>query len=280
MKTISYGLLALSLLAGGQVQAAEGRLLPSKPAPGLRAYTYEVAEVVNGKFTQGYRMAFDLQTGPDGAIDALVRAAEATTDAKTWQAVAVSDACKVATHAPSGGLARVRLWPMSPEAAKAMGPAFLDTCAPAGVFFPITDIVNVAVIPLTPTFKVETLKRKGDTAHYEGFNAHYDRAGETLTEITHGGEVSLLSLEGGKVVIDWAPAMADLDLVEKAGGQPVHLVGTEHFAFRVTLNATTGALVEAHTIYDDLDLKAHMAGMPDGVTTPVKISRTVTIKPG
>ncbi|HEY1752836.1 MAG TPA: hypothetical protein VGG29_16375 [Caulobacteraceae bacterium] len=55
--------------------------------------------------------------------------------------------------------------------------------------------------------------------------------------------------------------------------------GTEHWAFRLTLDARTGALIEAHTPYDSLDLKAHAAGMPEGASAPVKITRTVSITP-
>jgi hypothetical protein len=277
MKPICYAVLALSLATTAGAQAADRPPFRTSPLPGLHAYSYEVIETINGKVQAGYRMKFDLETSAAGATDAIVRSAEQL-QGGAWQAVTATDACKSAMRAPAGGLARVRLWPAAEGVSKGLGSGFLDTCAPAGVFFPLTDILNVAVIPASPTFSVGKLRRAGDHAHYDGFDAEYQRNGESLKETTHGGEVSLVSL-GSQAVIDWAPATAELDLVENAGGQPVHLKGTEHFAFRVTLDTRTGALIEAHTTYDDLDLVARMANMPEGPGMPQKITRAVAINP-
>ncbi len=277
MKTIRRAALALSLTAlGAPALAAPQPWL--KPAPGRHTYRYTVTETVNGGFQQGYRTGFDFQIGRDGAVDVLVMSAEESADGKTWRPVAVPEDCKAKLKPPKGGIATARLWPISSEAARTMDSSFLDTCAPPGVFFPITDILNVAVIPVSGRFGVEKLKKVGDTATYEGFTAHFDRAGETLTETAHGGEVRFVSLDARTAVIDWAPAPADLDLLEHHGSQPVALRGTEHWAFRLEFDRRTGVLIRARTTYDDLDLKMRMEGVPDDKLPKLKISRSVLIE--
>jgi len=270
---LALGLSAPDLAAGGPAASP----FPSPPTPGVRAYVYQVVEAANGKTRQGYRTGFDLETSPDGAIDAVVRTAEETADGEIWRPVEASEACKAAMHAPVGAVARVRLWPITEDVARTLGPTFLDTCAPGGVFYPLTDILNVVIIPLSPRFEVAALHRQGDRAHYDGFTARFDRAGQNFEETSHGGEVSLPVLSGGKAVVDWAPAPADLAIGQTVNGQPIQLTGTEHWAFRVTLDAATGALMDAHTDYDDLDLVARLPDVSAGI--PQKISRTVTITP-
>jgi hypothetical protein len=55
----------------------------------------------------------------------------------------------------------------------------------------------------------------------------------------------------------------------------VTLHGTEHWSFRIILDRRTGALLDAHTLYDDLDLA--VVGAPGA--PHVAISRVVTISP-
>jgi hypothetical protein len=279
MTSIHRAALALSLtaLAGGAAAAPPQWL---KPAPGRHTYRYEVTEVVNGQLHSAYRTDFDLEVTRDGTVEAVILKAEQAADGKTFTAVPVSEDCKTHMRAPRNGVARATLWPLSPEVAKAMGDDFLDTCAPPGVFFPLTDILNVAIIPVSGRFGVEHLERVGDTAHYEGFTAAFDRAGEGLKETTHGGEVRLVSMSAKVATIDWAPALADLDLRDRGpNGEPLFLQGTEHWAFRLELDRRTGALIRAHTTYDDLDLTIRLPNVPEGKQPKVKISRTVSIEP-
>jgi hypothetical protein len=279
MKSIRRAALALSLttLAGGAMAAPKPWL---KPAPGRHAYRYEVTEIVNGQIHSAYRTDFDLVVTRDGAVEAVILRAEQAADGKTFTAVPVSDDCKARMHAPKDGVARARLWPLSPETARTMGNEFLDTCAPPGVFFPLTDIVNVAIIPVSGRFGVERLKRVGDSAHYEGFTATFDRAGEGLKETTHGGEVRLVSMSARAATVDWAPALADLDLHDRGpNGEPLFLQGTEHWAFRLELDRRSGALIRAHTTYDDLDLTIRLTDVPPDKQPKIKINRTVSIEP-
>jgi hypothetical protein len=272
--------LAASLAASATAfaGAACSEPLRLKPQPGTYAYRYAVDENIVGTGMRGYRTDFDLVVGRDGSIDAVIRASQEF-DGKTWNKVTPADDCRAKMHAPKDALAQARLWPLAAGAAGGLGAQFLDACAPSGVFFPLTDILNVAVISVSGRFGVDKLHKAGDTARYDGFTANYDRNGETLKEVAHGGAVKLIALDRKHTVIDWEPDMADLDLDEHAGGQLIHLNGTEHYAFRLELDRHTGALVRARTTYDDLDLTVHMAGLPEGQAPKQKISRTVTIEP-
>ena len=274
--------LALSLAASVAVCANAAHAAPSlklMPNPGVTAYRYEVLETVNGAPQQGYRVDYDIEVNRAGEIWAVIRSAQEQPGRDAWRAVAADDACRTKMRGDKSALARVKLWPSHAASAKALGSDFLDDCAPPAVFFPLTDIMNVEVIPLSPTFSTPKLHKVGDVAHYDGFTAAFDRTGESLKETAHGGDVTLVALDTQKAVIDWAPLPADLDLIEKHDAQPLHLNGTEHFAFRLEIDQRTGAVVRAHTTYDDLDLLVQMAGVPADKAPRVKISRTVTIEP-
>ena len=279
MKTNLRRALALSLaLSACASAAAAAPTLKLTPQPGVHAYHYEVAETVNGAPQQGYRVDYDVEVSRNGEVWAIVRAAQEQPGKDAWGPVKVDDACRTKMRGGKDALARVKLWPSHASTANALGPDFLDNCAPPAVFFPLTDILNVVVIPLSSSFAGSKLRKPGDVTHFDGFTAAFDRTGETLKETTHGGETVLVSLDDRKAVLDWAPATADLDLVEHQGAQPLSLKGTEHWAFRLEIDQHTGAIVRAHTSYDELDLTVQMAGLPADKAPRVKISRTVTIE--
>jgi hypothetical protein len=263
----------VAALAAAAVYADEPAPIRSIPAPGIRHYLYEVIETINGTRHEGWRTEFDFVSS-NGAIDAVVRKTSRF-DGKTWEPVAVDDACRTAMHGGAESLARVRLWPLPPESARKLDSSFLDTCAPPGVFFPLTDILNVAIIPASPTFRTQELRQVGQAVRYEGFTAASDRAGEGIKETTHGGEMRLAALDPHRAVIDWRPDLADLELTESTQKPPMTLKGTEHWAFRLELDRASGAIVRAATTYDDLDLA--IVGAPPGAPN-VKISRSVLIE--
>jgi hypothetical protein len=275
MKTKIRIALAAALAATAAAAAYADGPAPVRaiPAPGVRHYLYEVIETVNGARHGGWRTEFDFVSS-NGAIDAVVRKTSSF-NGKIWEPVTVDDACRAAMHGSADSLARVRLWPLPPEAARKLDSTFLDTCAPAGIFFPLTDILNVAVIPASPSFRTRELRQVGQTLHYEGFEAAFDHAGEAIKETSHGGEVRLAALDPRRAVIDWRPDLADLEMTERAQKPPMTLKGTEHWAFRLELDRASGAIVRAETIYDDLDLA--IVGAPPGAPK-VKISRSVLIE--
>jgi hypothetical protein len=274
---LTMKLAAVAALALGVATAAPA----ATPTPGARAYRYQVVTRSAGQVQSGYRMDFDLRTGRSGAIDAIVRSAEQTSDGAAWIPVAVSEACRAAMHAPDGGLAQARLWPGERDPARALGPGFLDLCAPDAVFLPLTDILNVAILRVSPQYGVTGLKHAGDRARYGGFTAAFDRGAMAMREVSSGGTASLMARDKDRLVIDWAPDLADLNLQQrKPPGAPTVLQGTEHFAFRVEVDARSGALLRAKSTYDDLDLSVSGPGIPAGKPLHLKMSREVVIEPG
>lgn len=268
--------IGISILALLATAAAPGPqpVYRVKPLPGAHHYLYEVIETVNGARHGGWRTEFDLVSA-NGNVDAVVRNTSQFT-AKRWEPVTVEAACRTAMHGGADSLARVRLWPLPAGSTAKLGASFLDTCAPPGVFFPLTDILNVAVIPYSLTFHTQDLRAVGQSERYEGFEAAYDRGGEAIKETTHGGEVRLAALDPHRAVIDWRPDLADLELTEGAQKPPMTLKGTEHWAFRLELDRASGAILRAQTTYDDLDLA--IVGAPPNVPR-VKITRSVLIEP-
>jgi hypothetical protein len=261
------------LIATMLAAAAGGPAFRAPPAPGVRHYVYRATETVVGGPVHGYRTEFDLETS-GGAIYAIVRKSVVLDG--TWKPVEPDAACRAAMHGDGTSLARVKLSPLTPDAAKSLGQSFLAMCAPPGIFFPLTDILNVALIPTSERFRAAELKTVGQSLTYPGFEAAFDRSGIGIKETSPGGEISLVSLDPQHAVLDWKPAAADLELVEGANKPPVTLKGTEHFAFRVDVDRKTGAILRAATTYDDLDMK--VMGAPDSIPH-VRISRTVTIAP-
>jgi hypothetical protein len=264
---MTMALLVMMLAATGA-----GPVYRQTPEPGVRHYIYEATETVAGGPVHGYRTEFDLQNSA-GAVYAIVRKSSVLDG--SWKSVEPDSACRAAMHGDKTSLARVKLSPLSADAAKTLGDSFLAMCAPPGVFFPLTDILNVALIPGSH-FRATELGAVGQSLSYAGFAAAFDRSGVAIKESSPGGEISLASLDDGHAVLDWKPALADLEIVEKANQPPVTLNGTEHFAFRAEVDRRTGVLERAAAIFDDLDMK--VVGAPDSVPH-VRITRTVKIEP-
>jgi hypothetical protein len=262
-------ILLVALLAG---QTGSG-VFPAEPRDGTRHYLYRATEMAGAHQSGGYRTEFDLETS-GGATYAVIRKSSVFDGA--WKPVEPDAKCRAAMHGDKSSLARVKLSPMDPEAAKTLGESFLPMCAPPGVFFPLTDILNVAIIPTSDRFRASELRKTGDSLAYPGFDAAFDRSGIAMRETSPGGEIKLSMLDKHRAVLDWQPAIADLELIEQAHQPPVHLKGTEHFAFRVEVDRKTGFIERAAATYDNLNLK--VIGAPDSLP-PLQITRTVTIDP-
>jgi hypothetical protein len=270
--------LAIALAASLAVADAEAHRSVASVA-GVRAYRYEVQDIAP-QSTTGYRLDFRLRTEASGDQTAEVVRAWGF-DGKTWTPVTVDAACAAALHARPGELAVVPLYPMTPERAQ-LGDAFLANCAPSAVFLPLTDVLNVVLIEASDRFHLRDLRSVGQSAPFPGFSTSLHRPGLAMTESSDGGATTLVSRNADRVVVDWAPSISSLDLVEQdAGGpgQPVHLVGTEHFAFRVTIDAPSGSLESATTLYDDLNLTVIVPGLADAQRPRIASRRVVTIEP-
>jgi hypothetical protein len=180
-------------------------------------------------------------------------------------------------QAPAGTLAKVRLWP-PPAGDDPLGSAFLNTCAPGEIFFPLTDIMNVAIIPLAPQFGVRDLRRVGKTADWPGFAARFERYGRRLEERAPGGKSVLVSRTPGAEVVDWLPEPATLK-VDEGGAAPRHFEGVERWAFRVTFDPGTGMLRSATATSDDIDMAVQIPGASPAAAPHVSITRRVSISP-
>jgi hypothetical protein len=266
--------LALGLLAAGVAAVTHAGPWPTPARADAHVFRYEAQEAGAGS-TKGYRTEFRLRTDGKGGVVADVIASQ-TYDGKAWTPVVADRACRGAMGARPGELASVRLFPLSPERAK-LGDAFLPACAPAGVFFPLTDILNVALILASDTFSARKLGAAGDKVGFAGFSTTLDRLGVQMVEASDGGEVTLVSVDRDQATIDWKPATAKITLVEQAGASAVHLSGTESFAFRVVVERSTGALVRADTLYDDLDLVVTVPGLAPDKSPRVVVKRSVHI---
>jgi hypothetical protein len=264
--------MTISLLVMMLAAKGVGPAYRRTPESGLRHYFYEASETVAGGPVHGYRTEFDLQNS-GRAVYAIIRKSSVLDG--NWKAVEPDSACRAAMHGDEASLARVKLSPLSADAAKTLGESFLAICAPAGIFFPLTDILNVVLIR-GPHFRATELRTVGQSLSFAGFAAAFDRTGVAIKENSPGGEISLASLDARRAVLNWKPALADLEIVEKTNMPAITLKGTEHFAFRVEVDRRTGMLERAAAIFDDLDMKVVAA--PDSLPH-VRITRTVKIEP-
>jgi hypothetical protein len=262
----------LAALIGTAAASTVSPVYRTMPTPGVRHYNYEVIQTINDTTKKGYRTQFDLES-KGNSLFAIVRATSELNNG-VWKPGVPDAACREALNGSSDSLARVQLYPLDAGAAHDLGSSFLDLCAPPAIFFPLTDILNVMVIPIPGPFRAHELRKVGDVLPFPGFEAAYDRAGEQIRETTAGGKVRLASLDRRKAVIEWLPDQADLELVERGMQPPMESQGTEHFAFQIEVDRRSGAIERASTTYDNLDLK--IVGVPDNAAH-IRISRAVTI---
>lgn len=259
--------LALSALA--QAKSPFARF----PSPGIQHYQYEVVQTINGATRKGYRTQFDLIS--DGkTITAIIRhTAELAGD--HWKTIVPDPQSRSAMHGDARSLAQLQLFPLRKGAAHDLGDSFLAMCAPSAIFFPLTDTLNAVIIPVSDEFKTQELSAVGKSVGFEGFDAAYDRAGEKISEHVPGGQVRLVQVDRRHATVEWQPQTADLVSVDRTPQGLITLRGTEHWAFRVVLDRSSGSIESASTIYDDLDLA--VADAPSG-TPHVQITRVVTIE--
>jgi hypothetical protein len=264
-------LFAFSIVAIGSLAQAAAPFR-AMPAPGVRHYVYTVSQTVNGRTHNGYRTEFDLDTRNE-TIVAIVRSTSELNGAE-WKPVVPDAACRAAMHGNEKRLARVTLYPLPPQVAHSLNDSFLATCAPPAVFFPLTDILNAAIIPVSSEFRAPELTKVGQVLTYAGFHAAFDRPSQSIEETSRGGQTRLAALGVQRATIDWEPLPADITIIERAMQQPMTLKGTEHFAFRVEVDRRSGAIERAVTTFDNLDLA--IVGVPPSVPH-VRISRRVSI---
>lgn len=271
--------LAAVLAAALASAACSTAPFESPPKPGVGRYTYTVKEVAPGQADTGYRVAFDIETTAGPTMTAVVRSAE-TLSNNAWKPATVDAACAAALKARPGELARIKLFALTKEES-AMGPAFMATCAPPAIFFPMTDILNVALIMASPEFGAATLKQVGEARRFPAFSTSVDRPDTFIDARAPGGDIRLTALEPTRATLEWtADPMAVHVIHRMPGTGDVSLSGTERFGFRLDLDPRTGALIRAATPSDVLDVTIQIPGLPPGAPAPrMQITRNVTIDP-
>jgi hypothetical protein len=267
-------------LTAGEALLHAGAALAAAPHPrftpnsGTQTYHYEERETTAAG-ASGYSTDFRLRAERSGRVLVEVMKS-ATFDGKAFAAVVVDPTCAAAMNARPGELAGLRLYPLDAERAK-LGEAFLANCAPPGVFYPLTDILNVVLIQASDRFRAGELKTVGQAVDFPGFSTTLNRAGLAMSESAPGGRIALTGLADGVATLEWRPAVAQLHMDRQAGGRQVALSGSERFAFRLSIDARSGWLRRAETLYDDLDLTVVAPNLAADKAPRVSIKRAVTI---
>ena len=270
--------ITVSLALGGCASLHGHVVFQPAPIAGLHSsYRYVATERVPGQPVTGYRLDFDLLARRDGSLVAVVRVAERRVS-DTWTPAQISADCARALHAENGELARVTLQPLSAEAAASLGEAFMASCAPAELFFPMTDILNVAIVQTSAKFKIRQLHRAGDNASFSGFATQFDRLGTAVKAVSAGGRIRLVSLEKTSAIVSWTPEPMDLQITHHGEANPFTMVGQEHYAFRLEIDPLTGELVHASTVEDYLDVVLSMPGASPKSGPRLRIDRDVSIE--
>lgn len=264
----------VAIAAPAQAQAAPRWI----PEAGTHSYRYETATHVPGAPGNGYRLDYDLVSDGKGGLVAVVRGAWHKEGAPEWSDVEIDQACRTKLHAQGDELARITLTPIAPEAATNLGPAFMDECAPADIFFPITDVLNIALVQVAPQFSIAKLAKPGDSARFAGYAVSLDRLDTVAKLESTGGTTSFVSLVPGRATIDWASDPLKINLVHRRAynGADVTLTGTELFVFRLEIDPANGVLLGATAVTDKLDVTL---SLPGGFSQPLPITREVSIKP-
>jgi hypothetical protein len=277
MRPVGFVLAAFTLWAYAGIAAAQPDFAPHEGTQHLR---YESAERAPGQPDRKYRVDFDLRVGRDHGVVAVVRHAMSASG-DTWTDASVAPACAPALHAHSGELARVTLWPISPAASSAMNEDFLAMCAPAAVFYPISDILNVVLVQVSPEFKLASLHAAGDQARTQAYATHFERLGAAISVSARGGETRLTALTFHRALVTWTSDAMDLTIIHRGSlnGQDLTLSGQEDFAFQLEVDPRNGKLIRAQTTSDQLDLVVQLPNLAPEHRPHIAITREVIIEP-
>src|ERR1044072_5011650 len=102
------------LLAGLVLIAFPAEAQRWSPEPGTQAYRYQSVQHVPGQPDRGLRLDYDLVADAQGGLTAVLLRAEVGAG-QQWPEVAVAPPCRATLHAGTGELARIRLYPASPD---------------------------------------------------------------------------------------------------------------------------------------------------------------------
>lgn len=239
------------------------------PGPGSQAYRYQSMQHVPGQPDRGLRLDYDLVADAQGGLTAVVLRAQTGAGAE-WTDVPVDAACRAALHAGAGELARVTLYPASPDLQ-----SFMPPCAPKDLFFPLTDLRTLALVQ-SPWFGITSLAAPGDKHRFAPFAETFDRGDTAAATSTSGGELRFVSAEGSRATLDWAPDPMSLHVIMRgaAGGGDLGFQGTSTLVLRVVIDRATGTLIGATATTDRLNL---IVDVKDAPPQPIIITSEISI---
>jgi hypothetical protein len=239
------------------------------PEPGTQAYRYQSVQHVPGQPDRGLRLDYDLVADAQGGLTAVLLSAHTGAGA-AWTDVPVDQACRAALHAGTGEIARITLYPASPDLQ-----TFMPPCVPKEIFFPLTDLRTLALVQ-SPYFGITSLSAPGDTHRFAAFAEHFDRADTAVETDTPGGALRFVSLEGGRATVDWAPDPISLRVTMRgaASGGDLQLQGTGALLIRVQIDRATGTLIGAASTTDRLNL---IVDVKDAPPQPIVITSEISI---
>jgi hypothetical protein len=270
-------MIALSLLAIATPAQAQTAIRWA-PEAGTRPYRYETVTQVPNAPGNAYRLDYDLVSDGKGGLIAVVIGAWHRDSAPEWSDAEIDDACRAKLHAQGKELARITLSPLAPGVADALGASFMDECAPADIFFPITDLLKVVMVQVSPGFGAHTLAKPGDSSRFPGYASKFERLDTAVDIQSTGGTLTLTALVPGRATIDMTSDPVKLTLIHRRAysGADVTLTGTERLTFRIEIDPATGWLLKAGSTEDAMDVTM---SLPGGYSQPLPVTRQISIAP-
>jgi len=272
MKMASIACALLGFAASAQAQTAPRWV----PEAGTRGYHYESISQIPDAPGNGYRLDYDLVSDGKGGLVAVVKAAQHRQGSE-WYDVDIEDECRTTLGAQGKELARVTLSPITAEAAK-LGTAFMAECAPADIFFPMTDILRVTLYQVDPRSGLMKLAKPGDSTRFAGHSIDLDRLKTSIKLESPGGTVTFASLAPGRATVDWVSDPTAITMVHRGAymGADVTLTGVETLVYRLEIDPAKGVLLGAATTSDRFD--ATMS-LPGDYSRPLPVTQEVKITP-
>ena len=271
MMAAALALVTLAAPASAQIRWA--------PNAGTHSYRYESITHVPNAPGSSYRLDYDLASDGKGGIVAIVTGAwHRERDSGEWSDAEINDACRAKLHGQGTELARVTLSPVPLDQLQGLGPAFMDECAPGDIFFPMTDILKLALVQLAPQFHLAELAKPGDSRRFDGHKTGLERLDTAVSIDSPGGTIRLVALAPERATIDFAPDPTAITIIHRRAysGADVTLTGTDSMGFRVEIDPRTGALLSAAASQGALELTM---SLPGGYSQPLAVTHEVSIVP-
>lgn len=272
---LALWLVTITALAQAQAPAQTPRWFP---AAGTYPYRFETSSVVPNMPGESFRLDYDLVSDGKGVLVAVVKGAWRRQGAPEWSDAEVDAECRKAMGAQGDELARIKLWPFAPEMAANLGKGLVADCAPTELFFPLTEVLTVVQIQVSPQFGLEKLAKPGDTYQFAPYKIALDRDDTVLDLQATGGTLRFDAAVPGRATIGYHPNPSNVTILHRRAynGADVTLKGTASGAMKLEIDPGTGVLLGAEAVGDRLDVTM---SLPGDFTQPLAITREVKIAP-